>query len=92
MTEIIIPSVEKDPNLPLYVAVGLTSKESDTVYFTVKELLTTGKTNAEILKIIAENPRWNSTMKVWGAYNLHREILKQKLPPGIKWMAERLDF
>jgi len=88
MSEIIIPSAK----LPLYAEIGLTEKESNTVYFEVKELMHTCKTNAEALKAIAENPRWNSTMKTWAAYNLYKEMLRVRLPAPLKPFMDQLGF
>jgi hypothetical protein len=88
MSDIVIPSVKR----PLYAEIGLTERESNTVYFEVTELMQTKKTNAEVLKAVAENPQWNTTMKVWAAYNLHREMMRAKLPAALKPYMDKLGF
>ena len=87
MSKIFVPSVP----IPLYAEIGLTEKESNTVYFEVKELMQTKKTNAEVLKAVAENPQWNTTMKVWAAYNLHKEMMYAKMPL-VKPFMDKLGF
>ena len=88
MSEIIVPSAK----LPLYAEIGLTKQESDLVYFEVMEMMHTNKTNGEALKLIAENPKWNTTMKTWAAYNLHKEMVRVRLPAPLKPFMDQLGF
>jgi hypothetical protein len=88
MADILTPHAK----VPLYSEIGLTEKESNTVYFEVMEMMAAKKTNAEALKAIAENPRWNTTMKTWAAYNLYKEMIRVKLPWNLKPFMDKLGF
>ena len=92
MSEIIYPTtvLPSDKSVPLYAAFGLTSKESDTVYFGVSEILASKKTVAEALIMIRDNPKWNASMKVWGAFNLNKELFRAKVPAGFKGLIDRI--
>ena len=89
MDKVIYPRTTR---LPLYAEIGLTEKESNTVCFAVMELMATNKTNADALKVIAENPQWNTTMKTWAAYNLYKEMLRVRLPASLKPFMDQLGF
>lgn len=78
MTDVIVPGDLKDPNIPLYKAFGLTSRESDDVYFRVVDLLDSHKTVAEALLIIEQSTEFTPKQKVWAAYNLQAEVIVRR--------------
>ena len=87
-----VPSNSKDTNIPLYAAVGITQKDSDDAYFQVTELLKKGDTVSEALLVIADMPAWTNRKKVYAAYMLHKEILREKTPKHLQWAIDKLGF
>ena len=92
MSDIIIPQNPSDTSVPLYVAAGLSKKESDACYFEVKEVIDSGKNVAEALLHIMNQKQWPDRMKVWAAYNLHREIMRKKVPGPLKGILDQIGF
>jgi len=87
-----VPSDRKETNLPLYAAVGISAKDGEDCYFHVTEILKKGDTVADALIYIADMPRWSSRKKAFAAYQLHKEILKEKTPAHLRWAIDKLGF
>lgn len=77
--KVFVPSEErthtKDIDVPLYIAIGLTRKQSDAVYFEYKEnIVPKCKTVADALRAIIDHPKWTIPEKVWCTYNLQNVV------------------
>ena len=82
--EIIVPSQTKDTRIPLYQAVGLSAKQSDMVYFRVKEeMLPKCKTSAELLRMIIDDMHLTIPEKVWAAYNMDKLAIEKATPAAM---------
>ncbi len=96
MSDIIIPSQEldwrKDTSIPLHSAIGISQKESDSLYFEYKEnILPKCKTRADALRAIIDHPKWNISEKVWVAYNMETLIRKDTVfSTAKKFIKEQL--
>ena len=87
LATVIIPAQTKDTNIPLYIGIGLSQKQSDSVYFEmVENILPKCETNAEALRAIIDHPKWGPVEKVWAAFNLDRFAIE-----NAKLMKNRKD-